>query len=99
MYGRPEQEGTAPRTIKELYSIIERDRSRFHHSVMASMLELYRNDLIDLLQKSSAGKGRSPAQLAKLNIRIAASGHVQIENLTEEECKDAEALSQLLDRG
>lgn len=57
--------------------------------------------MIDLLQKS-ANKGKATvgaAPIAKLNIRIAASGQVQIENLTEEECKDAEALSNLLERG
>eukprot|EP00427_Karlodinium_veneficum_P054539 CAMPEP_0169423816 /NCGR_PEP_ID=MMETSP1017-20121227/67701_1 /TAXON_ID=342587 /ORGANISM="Karlodinium micrum, Strain CCMP2283" /LENGTH=772 /DNA_ID=CAMNT_0009533543 /DNA_START=103 /DNA_END=2419 /DNA_ORIENTATION=+ len=56
MYGAPGQEGTAPRTIQELFRITERDGGRFNFTIMASMLELYRNDLVDLLNKSAIQK-------------------------------------------
>merc|ERR1719330_974474 len=42
MYGAPGMEGTAPRTIEEIFTLIERDEGRFNHTVMASMMELYR---------------------------------------------------------
>merc|ERR1719215_35401 len=59
------------------------------------MLELYRNDLVDLLVKGTL----APAGKSKLNIRSERSGMVVIEHLTEEECGSAEQLSELLERG
>ncbi|CAE7446105.1 KIN14E [Symbiodinium natans] len=75
--------------------------------VMASMMELYRNELVDLLVPKSGGaspkrKSQNPGSAAleqKLNVRVDKSGAVQIEHLREEECKTAEALSDLLERG
>merc|ERR1740138_1794956 len=51
MYGMPGHEGIAPRTIEELFRVLEQGRSRFDFTVAASMLELYRNELVDLLYK------------------------------------------------
>jgi len=93
MYGTPGQEGAAPRTITELYRIIERDKDRFNFTVMASMLELYKNDLFDLLNKQSV------ANQKKLNVRVEKSGMVMIEHLVEEACTNAADLSTVLDRG
>lgn len=90
MYGSPGNEGTAPRTIQEIYRIIERDTGRFNYTVMASMMELYRNELVDLLNKASH---------QKLGIRMDKTGMVQIEHLTEEQCADARELMGLLERG
>eukprot|EP00439_Symbiodinium_sp_Y106_P076875 s2706_g15.t4 len=75
--------------------------------VMASMMELYRNELVDLLVPKSTGtspkrRSQNPGSAAleqKLNVRVDKSGAVQIEHLREEECKTAEALSDLLERG
>jgi len=94
MYGAPGMEGTAPRTIGEIYKVIEAGKSRCNFTVMGSMLELYKNDLIDLLSK-----GNPSASKGKLNVRQEKSGAVQVENLTEEECSSPEALSALLERG
>merc|ERR550532_789958 len=58
------------------------------------MLELYRNDLVDLLSK-----GDPKATKQKLNVRQEKTGAVIIEHLTEEECENAEQLSELLERG
>jgi len=96
MYGAPGQEGTAPRTIDEIYRIIDRDKERFNFTVMASMVELYRNDLVDLLTKSDPNATLNPK---KLNIRTEKSGMVMIEHLVEEECRDAEELMKCLRRG
>jgi len=95
MYGAPGQEGTAPRTIQELFRITERDGGRFNFTIMASMLELYRNDLVDLLNKSAIQKKDD----VKLNIRLEKSGMVMIEHLVEVECGSADALMKVLDRG
>jgi kinesin family protein C2/C3 len=100
MYGYPGQEGAAPRTITELFRIIDRDKERFNYTVMASMLELYRNDLVDLLTPAAKQQHDPNYQkAAKLNIRAEKSGMVMVDNLIEEACGNAAELSVLLDRG
>jgi len=105
--GTGDNAGTAPRTIAELYRLIKQDEDRVQFTVMASMMELYRNELVDLLVPKSTGtspkrRSQNPGSAAleqKLNVRVDKSGAVQIEHLREEECKTAEALSDLLERG
>jgi len=94
MYGVKGQEGVAPRTIQELYRVMEEGKSRCNYTVMCSMLELYRNDLVDLLSKDNPA-----ASKGKLNIKVDKSGAVNVENLSEEACESAEELSRLLERG
>eukprot|EP00929_Paragymnodinium_shiwhaense_P013718 TRINITY_DN121566_c0_g1_i1.p1 TRINITY_DN121566_c0_g1~~TRINITY_DN121566_c0_g1_i1.p1 ORF type:complete len:1258 (-),score=423.49 TRINITY_DN121566_c0_g1_i1:595-4368(-) len=94
MYGVPGQEGTSPRTITELFRVIDMTKDRYTYTIMGSMLELYRSDLVDLL----AG-GRANKSAPKLNVRLDKQGGVTVEHLREEECKDAKELTNLLDRG
>merc|ERR1712079_195521 len=94
MYGAPGDEGAAPRTIQEIFRVTKQNESRFNFTVMGSMLELYRNDLVDLLSKGNPG-----ASKMKLNVRQEKSGMVVVEHLTEQECHSAEELSDLLERG
>jgi len=94
MYGAPGMEGTSPRTIKELYEVVARNSSRFDYTINAAMLELYRNDLVDLLAKGSVNAGKS-----KLNVKTDKLGRVSIENLTEELCTNADQLTDVLERG
>jgi len=94
MYGTKGQEGVAPRTIQELYRVMEEGKARFNYTVMSSMLELYRNDLVDLLSK-----GNPTATKGKLNLKVDKAGAVCVENLTEEACESADELSKLLERG
>jgi len=94
MYGAPGDEGTAPRTIQEIFRVTEQNKNRFNFTVMGSMLELYRNDLVDLLSKGNPGASKT-----KLNVRQEKSGMVVVEHLTEQECHCAEELSDLLERG
>jgi kinesin family protein C2/C3 len=49
--GDPGAPGLAPQMVTEIYRIIGRDSDRFHHQVTASMVEIYRNELVDLLRK------------------------------------------------
>lgn len=93
MYGTPGDEGTAPRTIKEIFRVLEVGQHRYAYTVMASMMELYRNDLVDLLNKSDVKTAK------KLTVRQEKSGLVSVDNLIEEQCEDAEALDKLLKRG
>ncbi|CAE7213555.1 KIN14E, partial [Symbiodinium pilosum] len=94
MYGAKGNEGTAPRTIHEIYRVCEQGSDRFTYTVMGSMLELYCNAIVDLL-----AKGTVNASKAKLNIRQEKNGTVYMEGLTEEQCSTAEELMALLERG
>merc|ERR1719394_2445925 len=57
MYGAKGQEGVTPKTIQELYRVMEEGKSRCTYTVMASKLELYKNDLVDLLSKGDPKAG------------------------------------------
>lgn len=103
MSGTVEQPGLAPQMINEIYRIGARDESRFNHYITASMLELYRNDLVDLLQAPVGAMG-DPASCAaaaprKVSIRTDREGNVHVENATEEHCVDVEGLSSVLEKG
>merc|ERR1712151_835564 len=95
MYGVPGQEGTAPRTINELFDVIHRCEHRYTCIVAGSMLELYRDTLVDLLSKGPVNGGRAKP----LNVKLDGKGGVSIENLTEERCHSAEELKDILERG
>jgi hypothetical protein len=94
MAGVPGNLGVSPRTIQHIFKILAENESRFQFTVMASMLELYRNDLVDLLNKSDPKAAKT-----KLNIRQEKNGAVTIEHLIEEECASAEELESVLERG
>eukprot|EP00927_Polykrikos_kofoidii_P084751 TRINITY_DN9024_c0_g1_i1.p1 TRINITY_DN9024_c0_g1~~TRINITY_DN9024_c0_g1_i1.p1 ORF type:complete len:1293 (+),score=335.19 TRINITY_DN9024_c0_g1_i1:146-3880(+) len=93
MYGVPGMLGTAPRTIDEVFRVVNAGKDRYHYTLRGAMLELYLHDFVDLLVKDKAGsKG-------KLNVRTDKKGMVQVEHLTEEEVSCPEELAGLLDRG
>mmetsp|Transcript_17766 Transcript_17766/g.62266 ORF Transcript_17766/g.62266 Transcript_17766/m.62266 type:complete len:777 (-) Transcript_17766:99-2429(-) len=94
MYGIPGQEGTTPRTIKELFRVTAQSSARFEFKIYASMLELYRNDLVDLLTEERVAPGKG-----KLAIKTDKAGRISVENLIEEECQTAEKLTAVLERG
>jgi len=108
MYGAPNNEGTAPRTIKELFRLMDVDKERFTYTVMGSMMELYRNELVDLLAKQKALK--SPTKIGSMgssgapktpkpSVHVDKTGAVQVEHVVEEQCQSAEELAELLERG
>jgi len=55
MYGTETSPGLAPRTITELFQIVEEESSRWETSIAASMFEVYRNELIELLPDPATG--------------------------------------------
>jgi len=95
MAGVPGQLGITPRTISELFSVIGGLQHRFDFTLTGSMLELYRQDIVDLLAKGVESQTRRKA----LNVRQDKSGAVVIENLTEEVVKSSADLDQVVDRG
>eukprot|EP00927_Polykrikos_kofoidii_P076757 TRINITY_DN73796_c0_g1_i1.p1 TRINITY_DN73796_c0_g1~~TRINITY_DN73796_c0_g1_i1.p1 ORF type:complete len:770 (+),score=111.89 TRINITY_DN73796_c0_g1_i1:115-2424(+) len=90
--------GLAPQLIDEIYGIAARDAGRFGHRVVASMFELYRNDIIDLLQPPF-GTGGPVTPRRKVSVRTDKDGHVHVENVTEEYCPDPAALAGVMERG
>jgi hypothetical protein len=99
MYGTPEQEGIAPRAIMELFEIIDSIHTRYSVTVTGSMVELYNNQLVDLLRPVPR-RGSYPGTTSpKLSLRQDRAGSVQVQDMREQEVKDAAQLKALLDRG
>merc|ERR1711971_897914 len=90
MAGGPgEQEGVTPRTIREIYEVIEGSKAIRDYTVVGSMLELYRNDLVDLLipPKRRGSMESTLEEPPKLNVKADhVTGAVTIESLTEVPC-------------
>ena len=75
MYGKRDDEelqGIAPRAMRELYDVIERERGELEISVSCYMLELYNDQLVDLL----ASKGD---KAEKLDIKLDKKGIVVVQ--------------------
>eukprot|EP00928_Gymnodinium_smaydae_P070396 TRINITY_DN54241_c0_g1_i1.p1 TRINITY_DN54241_c0_g1~~TRINITY_DN54241_c0_g1_i1.p1 ORF type:complete len:1135 (+),score=302.56 TRINITY_DN54241_c0_g1_i1:112-3516(+) len=94
MYGSKDQQGTAPRTIRELFRIIDSNKDRFNYTVSGSMIELYRNELVDLL-----AKGHQAKNAPKVSVHIDKAGRVELDGVVAEECKTSQELERLLDKG
>jgi len=93
-FGTPGQPGLAPRIAEEIFRTAKCDAGRISYSVFTSMLELYRNDLIDLLTKN-----KQCSFIKKPAVRVDKAGKVYIENVVEEQCKDAIQLMSLIEMG
>jgi len=97
MYGgRGEQRGVVPRTIDAIFKVTSKlDPGRFSPTVKSYLVELYKNDLVDLL---AIGKG-TPGS-GKLDLRRdVKTGDIIIENVEEREVATAEELMKLLEEG
>ena len=57
IYGDEKGPGITPRGINELFDILDRDASKCLFSVSAYMLELYQDELTDLLIPADTRKG------------------------------------------
>lgn len=49
IYGREDDPGLTPRGIHELFNVLDRDSGKYTFNVSVYMLELYQDDLADLL--------------------------------------------------
>lgn len=94
MTGTPSEPGLAPQVIEEIFRVAGQGMRRFEHRVTTSMVELYRNELIDLLQVS-----RFDPDTKKVSMRTDSHGAVFFENVLEEECPDQDALAEAVERG
>lgn len=87
--------GVAPRTFRELFNQIERKKDRCDCSVIFSMVELYRQDVIDLLrQKDIARVDAEP-----LGVRLDKEGSVVIDGIIEKTVFNTDELMTEYDYG
>ncbi|EKX35813.1 kinesin-like protein [Guillardia theta CCMP2712] len=90
MYGKKDDDnlrGIAPRAMKELYEIVERDSQHYEFEVSCYMLELYNDQLIDLLVDKKA-------KPVKLDIKLDAKGIVVVSGANVKgPCRTYEELS------
>jgi hypothetical protein len=85
-----ELRGICPRAAEELFRILERDDPRYSFSVTLSMVELYCQRFIDLLELGID---------KPLKIRTSHDGEVYLENLSEQEVCSADHVNQLMTAG
>jgi hypothetical protein len=95
-----EQQGIVPRFISDLYTQMEAQKSEspeFQYQVSVSFLELYNEDLIDLLNRQPSQRRRStlgmPApDTIEVSIREDVFGNIYWSGVREEPCSDPEEL-------
>ncbi|KAL9540509.1 hypothetical protein MBANPS3_009641 [Mucor bainieri] len=107
----PEHEGIVPRCIVDLFRNLEErseSSSDFHYEVYVSFLELYNEELIDLLspqlqQQAATHKRRSgvvPSSSAvEVTIREDIAGNIYWSGVREERCDNPEELLSFLSKG
>ncbi|KAI9025980.1 hypothetical protein CLU79DRAFT_743991 [Phycomyces nitens] len=100
----PENEGIVPRCIIDLYQSLQ-DRAAkepdFSYQVFVSFLELYNEELIDLLNPHTSQKKKSgqPAPNTEVLIREDPSGHIYCSGVREERCESPDELLSFLAKG
>lgn len=95
LYGSGQSPGVSPRTCEEVFAMIERDRDKYEAEVKASMVELYVNDLRDLLTKE-----KEPPKLDFKNVRQAdGSISVQLDGAVERPATSARDLAKTIQAG
>merc|ERR1719453_3040230 len=71
MGGSSDNPGVSRRTINEIYRVTEANSGRYEFTILGSMLELYRQDLMDLLEVAKSGR----ANAKKLQVRADKAGN------------------------
>ncbi|XP_066344764.1 kinesin-like protein KIN-14I [Miscanthus floridulus] len=92
IYGSDNNPGLTPRATSELFRVIKRDSNKYSFSLKAYMVELYQDNLVDLLLP------RNAKQL-KLEIKKDSKGVVTVENATVVSISSIEELRAIISRG
>jgi len=83
MYGKADDEnlwGIAPRAMRELYELVDAEKDTLDISVSCYMLELYNDQLVDLLvDKDPKKKNHEPDKKNNLAIKLDAKGVVVVQ--------------------
>ncbi|KAK9815534.1 hypothetical protein WJX72_005298 [[Myrmecia] bisecta] len=104
IYGSPDDPGLTPRGINELFNIFDRDSGKYTFSVSVYMLELYQDDLQDLLLLAPKGKAAEKGSWAqtrgpKLDIKKDPKGMVTVPGATLIEVTSAKELIDVIEKG
>ncbi|XP_057300384.1 early endosome antigen 1-like [Hydractinia symbiolongicarpus] len=93
MIGDKEQKspGIAPRAFKAIYELIEENKKKFSFTTQMYMMELYRDNLIDLF-----GNKKDPA---RLDIKKDKKGMVVVSGAVIRDATNAEELMQIFEEG
>ncbi|KAM0878406.1 hypothetical protein ACQ4PT_034896 [Festuca glaucescens] len=92
IYGSENNPGLTPRATSELFRVIKRDSNKYSFSLKAYMVELYQDNLVDLLLPKNATR-------QKLEIKKDSKGVVTVENVTVVSSSSFEELSAIITRG
>ncbi|KAI9499210.1 hypothetical protein BDB00DRAFT_223398 [Zychaea mexicana] len=100
----PENEGIVPRCILELFEKLQERADQdpeYNYEVAVSFLELYNEELIDLLNPSTAQKRKNGNSVGstEISIREDIAGNIYWSGVREEPCAGPEELLGLLARG
>ncbi|CAJ1422771.1 unnamed protein product, partial [Effrenium voratum] len=97
MYGSNDNPGLAPRSIDSLFHLIRQEESqgRKKFSVKAYMIELYKQDILDLLAEKKDPKEQKPLQVKK----DAGRGIMFVEGVSERKIEGPEQLKAVLAEG
>ncbi|KAJ0988105.1 hypothetical protein J5N97_006461 [Dioscorea zingiberensis] len=92
IYGSESNPGLTPRAMSELFKVMKRDSSKYSFSLKVYMVELYQDNLVDLLLPKNAKR-------PKLEIKKDSKGMVSIENVTVLPISSYEELTTSMFRG
>eukprot|EP00271_Cylindrocystis_brebissonii_P011446 TRINITY_DN290_c0_g1_i1.p1 TRINITY_DN290_c0_g1~~TRINITY_DN290_c0_g1_i1.p1 ORF type:complete len:1371 (-),score=418.39 TRINITY_DN290_c0_g1_i1:1882-5994(-) len=92
IYGAPGLPGLTPRAMQELFRCLDRDSGKVSFALKVYMLELYQDNLQDLLAPKGAPK-------KKLDIKKDVKGMVVVENATIVEVDKLEELQAIVAKG
>ncbi|KAF7721381.1 hypothetical protein EC973_004810 [Apophysomyces ossiformis] len=100
----PENEGIVPRCVVELFRKLEeqaKENSDFQYEVLVSFLELYNEELIDLLNPQTAQKkkGLTVNNPVEVTIREDVAGNIYWSGVKEEPCSSPEEVLSFLAKG
>jgi len=92
IYGSDNNPGLTPRATSELFRVIKRDGNKYSFSLKVYMVELYQDNLVDLLLPKNAKQ-------QKLEIKKDSKGVVTVENATVVSISSIEELRAIISRG
>lgn len=92
-----EDHGIIPRVIKTIFDEVEKRKSRVEFIIKCSFLEIYNEELNDLLDGNALHL--SGERNNKINIREEKNGSISVYGLREEKVENAEELASCLDKG
>jgi hypothetical protein len=84
--------GIAPRAMKQIFEVLEENKSKFSYAVSTYMLELYNDRLLDLYAESRK-------EAAKLDIKKDKKGMVFVSGCVTKEASSAQQLFELFELG